>query len=562
LASSRNSQIFKFLCIPAIILILAGLSCRRQDSDEVETSVTLGASESAGEPVQGDWVIRRLQAEPKTLNSITARDMYERIVNEYVYDSLIDRSKKTLELQPVLAESYTISDDRLEYTFKLRRDIRFHDGAPMTARDVEFTFKRIKDPTVDAAHLRHYYKDIESIEVIDDYTVKFKCTEPYWLALEWAGGFPVMPRHIFEKGDFNNHPNGRHPIGTGPYRFVKWDTGREIVLERNDDYWGEKSYPDRIVFKIVVDETAALQLFKRGELDVCVRLTPEQWVRQTKGPRFEQNAYKLSYDEFGYYYIGWNMRRPYFADKRVRRAMTHLIDREGILKNIRYGLGKIVTGNTYINGPVYDHSIEPWPYDPSEARRLLEEAGWVDHDGDGVRDKGGVPFSFEFLISAHSVFAEQLATIMQEDFKQVGIEMSIRQFEWATFEQQVHDRKFDATTLAWSVPVEGDPYQTWHSSQAEKGSNYVGFVNAEADKIMEEGRREFDAETRRAMYRKLHAILHEEQPYTFLFCPKELIVVDRRFENVKAYNYRLALEPKEWYVPKERQKYGRETDAS
>jgi len=559
LASSRNSQILKFLCIPLILLTLAGVSCRRQESDEIDTPVPPG---QAGEPVEGDWVIRRLQGEPKTLNPVTARDMYARFVNEYVYDSLVDRSKKTLEIVPWLAESYTISDDRLEYTFKLKRDVRFHDGAPMTARDVEFTFKRIKDPTVDAANLRNYYRDIESIDVIDDYTVKFKCTKPYWLALEFAGGYPVMPRHVFEKGDFNNHPNGRHPIGTGPYKFVKWETGREIVLERNDDYWGEKAYLDRIVFKIITDDTVAMQLFKRGEIDVYRRMTAEQWVRQTTGPEFERRAYKLAYDELGYSYIGWNMRRPYFADKRVRRAMTHLIDRQGIIDTIRYGLAKIVTGNFYINGPVYDHTIEPWPHDPAEARRLLDEAGWADHDGDGIRDKGGVKFRFEFLIPTGSTMSEQLATIMQEDLKKVGIEMSIRKLEWATFEQQVHERKFDATTMSWGMPIEGDPYQTWHSSQAAKGSNYVGFVNAEADKIIEEGRREFDAEKRRAMYRRLHAILHEEQPYTFFYCPQQLTVVDRRFENVRAYNIMLPLEPKEWYVPKERQKYGRETDAS
>jgi peptide/nickel transport system substrate-binding protein len=518
--------------------------------------------EPAGAPVDGDWVVRRLDAEPKTLNPITSRDFYERITNEYVYESLLDRSKKTLEIEPVLAESYTISDDHLEYTFKLKRDVKFHDGTPMTARDVEFGFERIKDPEVDAAHMRNYYRDVESIEVIDDYTVKFKCKEPYWLALEFVGGFPIMPRHLFEKGDFNNHPNSRHPVGTGPYKFVKWETGREIVLERNDDYWGEKGHVDKIIFRIVVDDTVALQLFKRGDLDVCERLTPEQWVRQTTGAEFERKAYRLAYDHLGYYYVGWNMRRPYFSDKRVRRAMTHLIDREGIIGSLIHGLGTIVTGNFYVNGPVYDHSIEPWAHDPAEAERLLNEAGWVDHDGDGIRDKDGVKFSFEFLISSGSAYAEQLATILQEDLKKVGIEVSIRRLEWATFEQQVQDRKFEATTMGWSMEIEGDPFQVWHSSQADKGSNHVGFINAEADEIIDQGRREFDKEKRRAMYRRLHAIIHEEQPYTFFYCPQDLTLVDRRFQNVRAYNHRLAIDPKEWYVPRARQKYGQESDAS
>jgi peptide/nickel transport system substrate-binding protein len=550
------------LFLIAILFALPSAGCRREEAVPSEAPIPPGMEQPVGEPVDGDWIVRRLEAGPKTLNPFTARDEYQFIVNEYVYESLLDRDKKTLEVVPKLAESYTISGDHLEYTFKLRRDVKFHDGTPMTARDVQFCFERIKDPKVDAAHLRNYHRDVESIEVIDDYTVRFKCKEPYWLALEFVGGFAIMPRQVFEKGDFNNHPNNRHPIGTGPYKFVKWETGREIVLERNDNYWAEKGYPDRIIFKIVVDDTVALQLFKRGDLDVCERLSPEQWIRQTQGAEFERKAYKLAYDHFGYYYIGWNMRRPFFSDKRVRRAMTHLIDREGIVTSLIHGLGTIVTGNFYVNGPVYDHSIEPWAHDPAEAERLINEAGWVDHDGDGIRDKNGVKFSFEFLISSGSSYAEQLGTILQEDLKKVGIEMSIRRLEWATFAEQVHDRKFEATTMGWGMDIEGDPFQVWHSSQADKGSNYVGFINAEADEIIEKGRREFDKEKRRAMYRQLHAILHEEQPYTFFYCPQDLTVIDRRFQNVRAHNHRLALEPKEWYVPKARQKYGQESDAS
>jgi len=542
--------------LAGMTLALVSAGCG-DPQESVPTASDAGEKQSVEEttPVTGDAVVRRLQAEPQTLNPITGRDMYEVTVNEYIYESLVGRSKKTQEIEPVLAESYTVSPDHLEYTFNLRHNVRFHDGTPMTAADVKFSYDRIKDPTVDAAHLRNYYRDVESIEVIDDYTVKFKYARPYWLALEFIGGFPIMPKHIFEKGDFNKHPYNRHPIGTGPYKFVKWDTGREIVLERNGDYWDKKPYLNQMVFKIVTDDTVAMQLFKRGELDVYRRMRAEQWVRQTNSPAFEKRAYKLSYDELGYSYIGWNMRRPYFSDKMVRRAMTELIDRQKILDTLRYGLGTIVTGNFYLNGPVYDHSIKPWPYDPQNAVRLLDAAGWQDHDKDGLRDKDGVPFKFEFLIPSGSVMSEQIATILKEDLKKIGIEMSIRKLEWATFEQQVQERGFDATTMAWSTSIEGDPYQLWHSSQAEKGSNYVGFVNKEADRIIEEGRHEFDPEKRRAMYRRLHAILHEEQPYTFFFCPKQLTVVDRRFQNVKAYNSQLALEPTEWWVPKSRQKY-------
>ncbi len=558
--NETKGHICRFACLVALMLLTVACLTGCGGSEETNRPAVVAPADDDQGPVRGDWVVRRLGAEPKTLNPITARDMYQMFVNEYVYESLLRYNKETLELEPELAESYTISDDHLEYTFNLRRGVRFHDGTPMTAHDVAFAFERIKDPAVDAAHLRNYYRNVERIEVIDDYTVKFVCTEPYWLTLVVTGGTPAMPRHVFEKGEFNSHPNNRHPIGTGPYKFVKWETGREIVLERNDDYWGDIPYLDRMVFKIVTDNTVALQLFKRGEIDVYRRMSAEQWVRQTKG--LEDRAHRLVYDESGYAYIGWNMRRPYFADKMVRRAMTMLIDRQTIIDTIRYGLGQIVTGPFFINSPSYDHSIQPWPYDPAEAQRLLDEAGWIDHDNDGIRDKDGVPFSFEFLIPSESVISEQVATILKEDLKKVGINMSIRRLEWATFEQQVHEMKFDATTMSWGTPPDQDPFQVWHSSQIEKGSNYVGFVNAEADELIETARREFDEQKRRALYHRLHAILHEEQPYTFFYCPKQLTLVDKRFENVKAYNYYLPLEPTEWYVPKSRQKYGREANGS
>lgn len=557
MASSKVLSNIPCLLFLGAILIATVIGCGRQTSQNPQTPTSTASKDAASESVDGDWLIRNMPAEPKTLNPVTARDLYEVVVNRNVYEALLRRNNETLELEAELAESYIISDDHLTYTFKLKQGVKFHDGAPMTARDVAFTFERIKDPKVDAAHLRNYFRDIDRVEVIDDYTVRFVCTQPYWKALEVVGTFAIMPQHIFERGDFNSHPNDRHPVGTGPYKFVKWDTGRKIVLERNENYWGKRCHLDRVVFKIVTEDTVALQLFKRGELDL-LGLSPEQWVRQAGSPEFEQRARKLTYYLPSFNYIGWNMRRPYFQDKRVRRALTELVDRETILQKLLYGLGKIVTGDWYINGPIYDHAIQPWPYNVAEAERLLNESGWVDHDGDGIRDKDGVPFSFEFLIVPGSTFSDQLATILQEDLKKVGIRMTIRPLEWATFEQQVQDRKFDAVAMGWSLDVEGDPFQLWHSSQAEKGSNYVGFVNAEADEIIEKGRREFDAEKRRTMYRRLHTILHEEQPYTFMFCPQALVVVDRRFENVKVYP--LGLDPKEWYVPKAKQKYGRESN--
>ncbi len=223
-----------------------------------------------------------------------------------------------------------------------------------------------------------------------------------------------------------------------------------------------------------------------------------------------------------------------------------LLDRQTILDKLLFGLGIVVSGSSYVNSPDYDAQIAPYPYDPQEAVRLLEEAGWVDHDGDGVRDRDGIPFSFEFLIAAGSKFAEQLATIFQENLKRVGIQMEIRRLEWAVFIQKIQSRDFDACTLGWSLSWETDPYQIWHSSQRAGGSNFVGFAHDEADRLIEGARQEFDSERRRRLYHRLHRILHEEQPYTFLFTTKALIAVHRRIENVNVYPMGVA--PRQWRI--------------
>jgi len=518
-----------------------------KNTEEAQEAQTASETASSSEPVEGDWLIYHLNAEPATLNPITATDAYEGTVNNgKIYQTLIERNNESLKLDPLLAESWEISEDKLKYTFKIKEGIKWHDGTPFTSEDVVFSYKTIMNPKVDTPQLRSYFQEIKDVKAIDDLTVEFTYARPYFLALEFCGGMPIVPKHIFDKGDFNTNPAGRDPIGTGPYKFVKWTTGREIVIEKNPDYWGEKPKLNKIVFKIITDNTVAFQVLKRKDLDIS-GLTPIQWERQTNTPSFQENFDKLSYFAPNYSYIGWNSKRPFFADKQVRTALTHLVNRELILEKILYDLGAVVTNPFYINSPEYDKSIEPYPYDPKKAEELLKEAGWVDHDNDGILDKDGVKFAFEFLIPGGSETGEKIATILKEELDNVGIHMDIRKTEWAVFTSRLMDRNFDAVTLAWSMGVESDPYQIWSSTQAESGSNFVGFKNEEADKLIEEARTEFDREKRKKLYNKFAEIVHEEQPYTFLFCKKSTVAVNKRFENVVVYP--LGIDPIEWHVP-------------
>ena len=491
-------------------------------------------------------LVETLPVDPPTLNPILATDTSSSTVNRYIYESLLERDNKTLELVPHLAKRWEVSADHLSYTFWLREGVRWHDGQPLTVDDIIYSFERIRDPKVDAARIRNYFRDVKRIEKVGTHAVRFVYAHPYFKALEICGGAPIVPKHIFEDGsDFNTHSANRHPIGTGPYRFVEWKTGRRIRLERFDGYWGKTPRITGVVYKIVPDQTVAFQLLKKGALDLST-VRAIQWVRQTESAAFAQKFVKHRYYLPNYSYIGWNMRRPFFSDKRVRQAMTMLVNRQAILEKIQFGQGEVTVSNFYRFGRNYDGSIQPYPYNPEEASRLLDEAGWIDHDGDGLRDSDGVPFRFSLLISSGNRFGRSLGLFLREDLYKVGIEMEIRQLEWAAMLKLVQEHNFDAVSMAWATPLEEDPYQVWHSSQAEKGSNIIGFVNLRADQIIERARREFDPHRRAILYQAFQRIVHEEQPYTFLFTTPSLVVVAKRFDDV--VDYRLGLDPLEWKI--------------
>ncbi|MFH1874097.1 MAG: peptide-binding protein [Pseudomonadota bacterium] len=491
-------------------------------------------------------LVYHLPSDPTVLNPILSTDAVSSSVEGLIYEFLVKRNNETLAFEPFLASKWEISDDHLTYTFTLRQGIKWQDGKPLTIEDVLYSYERIKDPKVDAGHLRNYYQDVISAKKLDEHRIQFVYRQPYFRALEIVGGIPIIPKHIFDDGqNFNMHSANRHPVGTGPYIFEKWETGSKIVLTRNENYWGEMPAIKGVVFKIIPNADVALQLLKKGDLDFA-GLRPIQWARQTESQAFKEKFNKYRYWVPNYSYIGWNLSKPYFSDRRVRIAMTMLLDRKMILEKMIFDQGEIVSGNFYLFGDAYDKTIDPYPYDPEQAKKLLDEAGWVDHDGDGVRDKDGLPFKFTFLYASGSEFAKSLSLIMRENLEDVGIEMDIMPLEWAAFLKEIRGHDFDAATLAWLQPIEQDPYQIWHSTQVEQGSNFIGFKNKEADLLIEQGRREFDPQKRTQLYKKFHKIIHAEEPYTFLFTNPNLVAIAKRFTNIK--QYRGGLDVLEWKV--------------
>ncbi len=557
-----------------------------------------GYGQTAAKPVSGDWLIAHSLSDPEQLNPLTSNDAGASSILGYILESLLTRDPRTLELKPMLAESRpVISNDKLIYTFKIRRDAHFQDGRRLTGEDVLFSIKAIKCPLVNAPFQRVYYESVVDAQLLDEYTIRFITKEPYFLNETMLGGIDVLPRHYYDpenllKGvsvkeltkiasqlpenvrrfaDNFNKNYSRNPMGSGPYKFQSWKTGQEVELLRDPNYWGrgregiDQPYVDRHKYRIINNMDAALVTLKSGGLDT-MNLQPLQHVKQTSGGKFEKEYQKLEYFSPSYTYIGWNNNHPIFQDKRVRKAMTHFTDRKQMVKTILLGLGQVVDSPIYLFRPEYDKTLISHSYDPKKALELLAEAGWKDTDGDGVLDKvidgARVPFRFEIKFNSGNTTRKSVALTLQDELKKHGIAATVRELDWTIFLDDVRNHKFDAMILGWAMSVnEPDAYQVWHSSQAaNKGSNSISYKNARVDKILEVYRREFDAKKRIELYREFQQILHDEQPYTFLFMSRSVSAVHRRFQGVEVLPAG-GLRPLEWWVPVSSQKYSSKATA-
>lgn len=582
--SDRRCLTWAICSLGACVIVVSlfwqsSLGAARQNRPAVKPpSATSGADGSATsspgplrpEDKQGDWLVIRLSSNPRTLNPVTSKDAYASMVQSFVFDALIDRDPDTLEYFGKMAESWTISDDKLVITFKLRKGLLWSDGQPVTADDVIFSYETAIDPTVDAQNIAGYFKDVKKVEALDDRTVRFTFSKPYFKSLEvsGAGYLTYIPRHVYAYGKGKPYADGQAfsairdtLVGCGPYVFESWTPGQQIVLRRNEHYYGTPGNFDKIVFRIVPDETAALQMVKAQELD-DMSLSSDQYLRVEHDRRFNKNYRRLLYTApSGYSYIAWNNKHPIFKDRRVRVALTHLVPRKLMAERLFNGLVDVTTGPFWPGGkgvkvPLqYDRTVKPYPYDPIRALAMLADAGWADTDGDGVLDKNGMAFRFQLLIRSGSETAMDIASATKEMMGKVGIRVDISQLEWTVFISKLDDRNYDAILLGWTGGVEGDPYQIWHSSSIQnQGSNHVGFNNPGADRLIEAARVEFDREKRNALYHQFHRLLHREQPYTFLFTSRQRQAVHKRFNGVRIHV--LGLEPKQWWTPRGRRLYG------
>lgn len=500
----------------------------------------------------------RLQTgqDPQGFNPYVANGADAAEFVRYINNMLCQRDvKEPGRFTPDLATKITTSDKGRTFDVSLRSQVFWHPPAldlrdpryrwldrphELTSDDFAFVFDMIDNPRVTGrvAALRNYFDGAE-VEVLDRYRFRVRFKERAYTNLPNLCSLHPSPRWLmmfdrdgvrFDEASWgirvSEHWYNHKGIGTGPYRFVDWEPGSRIRFEKNPDYFGEPAAFDRITVRVVKDQNAWTRLLKTGELDLTV-IRPEQFrteVLNQTGPLLGHSGIKqMRREELGYFYVGWNADSPYFDRKEARQSMTLALDREGVLKNVFHGLGRVTDGPFPQQNPCYDHQIEGWPYDLSEARRKLALAGWEDLDGDGIREKEvngeRIPFSFELLIYGSSTEYAALANIYKEALLKIGVRLTPRPLEWSTLLKRIADRDFVAYTAAWVVDWEVDLFQLWHSTEADRpdSSNRIGFRSEEADGIIEALRRSFDERERVRLCHEFHALVHELQPYTFLY---------------------------------------------
>lgn len=506
-------------------------------------------------PVAGDTFIEGSIGEPSTLLPVLASDSASSDINGLVYDGLL-RYDKNLRLEGVLAESWDISPDNLTITFHLRKGVKWHDGQPFTSADVLFTYRLFIDPKVPTSYAEDF-KQVAKVEAPDDYTFRVSYASPYAPGLE-SWGAAIHPRHLLEGQDIGKSPLARAPIGTGPYRFVKWDAGEKLVLEANRDYFAGAPYIQRVLYRIIPDPSTQFLELQSGGLDF-MGLSPIQYARQTDTPAFRRDFNKYRYLSFGYTYLGYNLRKPLFQDQRVRQAIACAIDRQELIDGVLLGYGKVATGPYKPDTWFYNPDVPRYLFDPARSRALLAEAGWQDTDGDGILEKAGQKLVFTIVTNQGNDLRTKSAEIIQRRLKEVGIGVQIRVVEWAAFLKEfIFTGNFDATILGWTGGPEPDQYNIWHSSKTgPRELNFIHYKNAEVDELLERGRRTFDQAERKKIYDRFQVILAEEQPYTFLYVPEALPAVARRFRGIEPAPAGITYNFTKWFVPAREQKYSR-----
>lgn len=556
-------------------------SCKRDQADQQTEESTVEFSKENTATV-------RLPAEPDKINPLVTTSIYSRIVYEPIFLYLLQFDPQSLEISPQLAKSRPQIEELTDgpfaggvaYTFEILEQAIWDNGTPILAKDFEFSLKALFNPLVNAAPVRAYLEFIRGLEIDEDNPKKFTVytNQKYIVGEAAIGNIPIYPAYVYDKeglmsdynlsdltnpdnsaelsedenikafaDTFNSAEYGREKgnvVGSGAYSFESWESGQRIVLKKKENWWGDKldnpllaAYPDQIIYKIIPDQTTTVAAIKAQEIDVTAQLDAKDFTDMKDDEVVNQYFNLYSPTALQYYYIGMNTkdRTGKLSDKRVRRALAHLVDVDQLINDLFYGLAERTVGPIHPSKPYYNKNLKPIEYNVEKAKDLLATAGWKDSDGNGILDKviGGeqVDLKISYITTSTSKFGRSLAEILTSNFKKAGIELDVELLEFRQLIERLRSRDYEMNSGGWGQdPVPTDLKQIWHTeSDRPDGSNRVGFGNAESDALIDQIRITLEEDVRMDMYTRIQEIIYEEQPYIFLFSPRERVAIHKRF---------------------------------
>lgn len=519
------------------LLFIAGVAalaigCKGKDkksSDGADTDSSPKVTEGSGGARPAESATISLPSnEPRFLNPLL-ESRFNR-ANMLIFEGLVGLDSKLAPV-PRLAKEWTVSEDGKTINFSLRDDVTWSDGEPFTSKDVAFTFKALRN-LKDVSNLwLGFMADVEAVETPDPHTVIVRYTKPYTPALmTWTMG--ILPEHVLA-GDVEHLESAeanQKPIGTGPYRLSRWDVGKQMVLTANPKWWNGR--PKIGTVRLAFDVKDQLASLRAGDLDFAEIKDPGDWVTQAQQPEFRDRFELTSNASPLLRMLAWNTQRGRFKDPRVRVALTQALNRRRVVEDLLLGQGQLVSAPMFPTMFGIDHSVAPYPFDLDAAKKLLDEAGVKANPQSGHR--------FDFTIVTYAsqktpVNEEMMARYERDLEKGLGIGLRVEYLPYDEWRKRVVvKRDFDAAYLGWLPEIpDPDPYSLLHSSQITEGKqNFAGYQSKEADALLEEARRVSDRDERRAIYEKLHGVLHRDMPYTVAYAPLRTYAWSRRVRGV------------------------------
>jgi peptide/nickel transport system substrate-binding protein len=505
-----------------------------------------------GKPQDGGTLIRRLESDVVTLNPITSSSTYDRWVDDYLFTPLIYLDQQ-LEPIPGLADSWEILEGGKLYRFDLNEKATFSDGTPVKAADVLFTLKKIFDPASEALQIvgAFEYLDLARTRVVDDHTIEIAFKQPLASQLIRFNDVMVLPEHIYAKGDFRKDYNST-AVGSGPYRLVRREIGKEILMERREDYWREKPPLKTVLFKLVNDHGTAWSAMRRGDIDES-RLTSDTWLHEHQNPEYAKTIDFPRFYTLSYNFIAWNLRHPGLEDKRVRRALAMCIPMESVVRDLYHNTARMVSGPFTPDDFAYNPTVPVIRYDLTGAKRLLTNAGWLDSNGDGIVDRNGKPLQIDLLLMAGNATTLQFGQMIQGEMKKIGVQLELTVLDFPSAIKRITSGDYQAAYFSYDLDNDPDPFNILHSTQfPPRGQNFAFYSNPEIDRIIVQARSEMDRSKRKDLYWRLHEIIAEDQPYTFTVQVASKWAVNKRVHGVQTSAYGLFRwypGPLAWWIP-------------